>query len=200
MAGMQDSMGRDKQLQLLLEYADLIKLGLAGNLRSYEIQDARGNSKKGLQLRYGVQPAGYASEPWETVNYTCCHDGEILFDQVCRIMCLPSAACIGGGRSSSELAEASVGYTCLRTIFSKAQMRRCLAPHHSLSSMSSIVHPDGAVCQTHSMAPDSANAYAVPALGLCISMLCPMQSMAEFECGAALPTDDAQIGGGGVAG
>ncbi|KAK9797016.1 hypothetical protein WJX73_006576 [Symbiochloris irregularis] len=77
-----DGMSREKQLQLLLEYTDLIKLGLAGNLRSYEIQDAKGSSKKGLQLRYGVQPAGYASEPWETVNYTSCHDGEILFDQL----------------------------------------------------------------------------------------------------------------------
>lgn len=82
MVSLQDSMSREKQLQLLLEYADLIKLGLAGNLRSYQLQDAKGSSKKGLQLRYGVQPAGYASEPWETVNYTSCHDGEVLFDQV----------------------------------------------------------------------------------------------------------------------
>ena len=75
-------MSREQQLQLLLEYGDLIKLGLAGNLRSFVLEDAQGNCKKGLQLPYGVQPAAYAAEPWETVNYAGCHDGEVLFDQV----------------------------------------------------------------------------------------------------------------------
>ena len=28
------------------------------------------------------QPAGYAAEPLETVNYAGCHDGEVLFDQL----------------------------------------------------------------------------------------------------------------------
>ena len=28
------------------------------------------------------QPAGYADEPVETVNYAGCHDGEIIFDQL----------------------------------------------------------------------------------------------------------------------
>ena len=30
----------------------------------------------------GAQPAGYAAEPGETVNYCSCHDGEVLFDQL----------------------------------------------------------------------------------------------------------------------
>jgi pullulanase len=30
----------------------------------------------------GTQPAGYAAEPRETVNYVSCHDGEVLFDQL----------------------------------------------------------------------------------------------------------------------
>lgn len=30
----------------------------------------------------GTQPAGYAAEPCETVNYVSCHDGEVLFDQL----------------------------------------------------------------------------------------------------------------------
>ena len=75
-------MSAQQQRDLVLEYGDLIRLGLAGNLRDYIIQDARGVAKKGRQLRYGTQPAGYAAEPWETVNYTSCHDGEVLFDQV----------------------------------------------------------------------------------------------------------------------
>lgn len=30
----------------------------------------------------GTQPAGYAAEPCETVNYVSCHDGEVLVDQL----------------------------------------------------------------------------------------------------------------------
>ena len=37
---------------------------------------------EGQHNRFGVQPAAYADEPWETVNYAACHDGEVLFDQV----------------------------------------------------------------------------------------------------------------------
>ena len=37
---------------------------------------------QGQQNKFGVQPAAYADEPWETVNYAACHDGEVLFDQV----------------------------------------------------------------------------------------------------------------------
>lgn len=33
-------------------------------------------------LYAGSQPAGYAGEPVETVNYVGCHDREILFDQL----------------------------------------------------------------------------------------------------------------------
>ena len=36
----------------------------------------------------GAQQAGYAVEPWETVNYADCHDGQTLFDQV---TCLPGS-------------------------------------------------------------------------------------------------------------
>lgn len=37
----------------------------------------------GRQVMYnGTQPAGYAAEPCETVNYVSCHDGEVLFDQL----------------------------------------------------------------------------------------------------------------------
>ena len=37
----------------------------------------------GSEVLYnGSQPAGYAAEPAETVNYAGCHDGEIIFDQL----------------------------------------------------------------------------------------------------------------------
>ena len=37
---------------------------------------------QGQQNKFGVQPAAYADQPWETVNYAACHDGEVLVAQV----------------------------------------------------------------------------------------------------------------------
>lgn len=71
-----------EQLSLLLEFTDLVRLSLAGNLKDYEIVDAKGQKVRGDKLFYGAYPAGYAENPWETVNYAACHDNESLFDQV----------------------------------------------------------------------------------------------------------------------
>ncbi|BDA50310.1 Pullulanase [Coccomyxa sp. Obi] len=71
-----------RQLSLLLEFTDMLRLSLAGNLKDYEIVDARGISVRGDKLMYGSSPAGYAVNPWETVNYAACHDNETLFDQI----------------------------------------------------------------------------------------------------------------------
>ena len=60
----------------------MLRLSLAGNLKDYEIVDARGVTVRGDKLFYGSSPAGYAVNPWETVNYAACHDNETLFDQV----------------------------------------------------------------------------------------------------------------------
>ena len=38
--------------------------------------------KAGREFMYGSQPSAYAKQPWETVNYADCHDGQTLFDQV----------------------------------------------------------------------------------------------------------------------
>lgn len=34
----------------------------------------------------GAQPSAYAQQPWETVNYADCHDGQTLFDQVLTLL------------------------------------------------------------------------------------------------------------------
>ena len=47
-----------------------------------EQRACRAQVVRGSQLRFGSQPAAYADEPWETVNYAACHDQEVLFDQV----------------------------------------------------------------------------------------------------------------------
>ncbi|KAK9823625.1 hypothetical protein WJX72_004323 [[Myrmecia] bisecta] len=72
----------EEQRRLLLDYTDLLRLSLAGNLKDYQLQDAQGRIVKGVQQFYGSSPAAYACQPEETVNYAACHDGETLFDQV----------------------------------------------------------------------------------------------------------------------
>jgi len=42
----------------------------------------RGEPAGSEVLYNNSQPAGYAAEPVETVNYAGCHDGEIIFDQL----------------------------------------------------------------------------------------------------------------------
>ena len=64
----------------LMEHADLIRLGLAGSLRSFSFETADGSVKTGEELRYGDDPAGYASEPREVVNYYENHDNRSFWD------------------------------------------------------------------------------------------------------------------------
>ncbi|MBT2516684.1 pullulanase-type alpha-1,6-glucosidase [Streptomyces sp. ISL-90] len=59
---------------------DLVKLGLAGNLRAYELTDASGDVVRGDQLDYRGSPAGYADQPDEVINYVDAHDNETLYD------------------------------------------------------------------------------------------------------------------------
>jgi pullulanase-type alpha-1,6-glucosidase len=69
-----------EQRTRLLHYQDLIRLGLAGNLRDYRFTDATGRSVTGSQVDYNGQPAGYAADPAETITYVDAHDNETLFD------------------------------------------------------------------------------------------------------------------------
>jgi pullulanase/glycogen debranching enzyme len=64
----------------LLQAADLVRVGLAGSLRSFRMQTWDDSDKPLQQVAYGAQPAGYASEPAEVVNYVENHDNLTLFD------------------------------------------------------------------------------------------------------------------------
>lgn len=59
---------------------DLVKLGLAGNLRDFSLTTADGSVKKGSEIDYNDQPAGYADEPDEVISYVDAHDNETLYD------------------------------------------------------------------------------------------------------------------------
>ncbi len=64
----------------LLRAADLIRVGLAGSVRSYPLQTADGQVRTLEDIAYGNQPAGYASQPGEVVNYVENHDNQTLYD------------------------------------------------------------------------------------------------------------------------
>ncbi|MET7333112.1 pullulanase-type alpha-1,6-glucosidase [Nonomuraea sp. NPDC005650] len=66
----------EQQRARLAGYTDLIKLGLAGNLRDYVLP----SGKTGAEIDYNGAPAGYAAEPGESVTYVDAHDNETLFD------------------------------------------------------------------------------------------------------------------------
>ena len=70
----------DARPQDLLTAADMIRVALAGSLRSVELTTWRGEKKRLDAIPYGDQPAGFASEPGEVVNYVENHDNQTLFD------------------------------------------------------------------------------------------------------------------------
>lgn len=76
------SMGQSAQVASLLQEADWIRLGLAGNLSNYSFMDAQGQIVTGAQINYGGQPAGYAATPIEDVDYCSVHDNQTLFDAI----------------------------------------------------------------------------------------------------------------------
>ncbi|MEV0389081.1 pullulanase-type alpha-1,6-glucosidase [Nonomuraea sp. NPDC050643] len=66
----------EQQRARLAGYADLIRIGLTGNLRDYVLPSGR----KGSEIDYNGSPAGYAAAPGEVVTYVDAHDNETLFD------------------------------------------------------------------------------------------------------------------------
>ncbi len=74
--------GGGKTLADLLEAGDMVKLGLAGSLRTYSLTTGTDVVKTLEQIPYNgaTVPAGYASQPTEVVNYVENHDNQTLFD------------------------------------------------------------------------------------------------------------------------
>ncbi|GAA2856463.1 hypothetical protein GCM10010517_14780 [Streptosporangium fragile] len=70
----------EQQRARLLGYQDLIKLGLAGNLRDYTFTASDGKQVKGSEVSYNGSPAGYTAAPGEVVTYVDAHDNETLYD------------------------------------------------------------------------------------------------------------------------
>jgi pullulanase/glycogen debranching enzyme len=58
----------------------LVKVGLAGSLRDYEMLNPEGELRPLSQVDYSGQPAGYVASPNEVVNYVENHDNQTLYD------------------------------------------------------------------------------------------------------------------------
>ncbi|MDQ0373057.1 pullulanase-type alpha-1,6-glucosidase [Cellulomonas humilata] len=70
------------QLARAAHDADLVRLGMAGNLRDYAFETSAGTDQKGLEILYNGQPAGYADSPEEVITYVDAHDNETLWDSL----------------------------------------------------------------------------------------------------------------------
>ncbi|MGL4714374.1 MAG: alpha-1,6-glucosidase domain-containing protein, partial [Aeromonas sp.] len=68
------------ELDTALHQSDLVRLGMAGNLKEFVLTDKDGTPKKGVDVDYNGQPAGYAVDPVEIQNYVSKHDNQTLFD------------------------------------------------------------------------------------------------------------------------
>ena len=68
----------EAQAEQLLNYTQLIRLSMAGNLANFNLSGVKGKS---LSYR-GQPPAGYTQDPQENVNYVSAHDNYTLWDQI----------------------------------------------------------------------------------------------------------------------
>ena len=70
----------EEALARLAQQSDLVRLGLTGNLKDFSFVASDGTLTRGEEFDYNGQPAGYADQPAETINYVDAHDNETLFD------------------------------------------------------------------------------------------------------------------------
>jgi pullulanase len=68
------------ELAQLRQLSDWIRIGLAGDLRDFELVNAQGQRVRADQIDYFGQRAGYTGDPAEHIAYVEAHDNETLFD------------------------------------------------------------------------------------------------------------------------
>jgi len=71
---------QEKQQNAYLLAADQLRIGLAGNLANFPLENAQGEKVTGKDVPYGDQPTGYALDPADTINYVSKHDNQTLWD------------------------------------------------------------------------------------------------------------------------
>ncbi|MRG59625.1 pullulanase-type alpha-1,6-glucosidase [Agromyces sp. CFH 90414] len=99
---------QEEQLVDLAHQTDLVKLGLAGNLRAYELEASDGTVKRGDELDYRGSPAGYADQPDEIITYVDAHDNETLYDH--GVLKLPADTTMGDRVRMNTLSLATTAF------------------------------------------------------------------------------------------
>ncbi|MBU0911392.1 MAG: DUF3372 domain-containing protein, partial [Gammaproteobacteria bacterium] len=61
---------------------NFIEIGLAGTLKDFIIKDYRGNTGVASGVFWNSQPAGYATDPADIINYVSKHDNEAIWDKL----------------------------------------------------------------------------------------------------------------------
>ena len=64
----------------VLSNADIVRIGLAGNLKRFVLTNSHDDLVNGTQIDYKGQPAAYADDPQEIINYVSKHDNQTLWD------------------------------------------------------------------------------------------------------------------------
>lgn len=72
----------NQQREKLLHLGDVIKVGIAGNLKNYSFREHLGRVIKGGDLKFRNATVGVAAQAIETINYVSAHDGYSLWDTV----------------------------------------------------------------------------------------------------------------------
>ena len=65
-----------------LKEQNFIEIGLAGTLKDFVLKDYQGNTGKASGIQWNGQPAGYADDPADIINYVSKHDNESLWDKL----------------------------------------------------------------------------------------------------------------------
>lgn len=61
---------------------NFIEIGLAGTLKDFVLKDYRGNTGTASGVSWNSQPAGYATDPADIINYVSKHDNEAIWDKL----------------------------------------------------------------------------------------------------------------------
>lgn len=65
-----------------LQQQNFIEIGLAGTLKDFVLKDYQGNTGTAAGVIWNGQPAGYAADPADIINYVSKHDNESLWDKL----------------------------------------------------------------------------------------------------------------------
>lgn len=77
-----ESRDHETQRWRLMEHCDLIKISLAGSVRSFKFSRAGGETLRADQIWYNGQLAGFSDDPEENILYVSAHDNETLWDVI----------------------------------------------------------------------------------------------------------------------